>query len=753
MNLPGQMKFSRPSFGNGRAYLTTSTGSVVAVGSPTSPPFTCSPPYDFGEVIVGQTSANKTITCKANINIRLDAVQLGSIQNFALSNLPALPYNVKAGQNFTFQATFSPSSPGLLSENVYVNTTNGVPNYATNTPIGLNGDGKSLSSVLAINPNTVSFHGFIIGENPQGATSSVIFSNLGAAVLNITTYQWSTTSDSGPFIQPITNGSNLILGPYIITGSPSTIPGDSQVTVNINFNPQQPGSYPLYVNVFSNGGTGKFTVIGIAGSYPKALLEFEKVDGSGWVAYSNSTPFDFGQVYEGTTKNLNMRLSNVGGLSAGLLDITMSKPPTGAGQVVGARNGIDLGEGTTLGPGESMNATLFCSVPKAQVNTDPYEATTVWTMNTGDPTFGKQIIKFLCHAVAEQVGPLRANGTGQYRYIGCYKENNPGRQLQTQLYGSDLNTNGKCQTDCAAAAQNWIFVGTQYHRECWCGNKIPIQKTDDADCNYDCSGNSSQICGGNGFNNRGSYISLFADADRFSAGNASTPTSTTGTSTATPTSTSLAIVPTIGNYTFQGCYTEATQGRALRDKIVNQPDMNLDYCARNCTGFTYWGVEYGTECYCGNTLGAGSAPATNQDDCTFPCPSNPSQPCGARLRLDLYKLNTTTTEQPPPPSHPNTIRNFTYQGCFTESTTPGRRALSGKSLASNDMTLDYCAANCTGFTYFGAEYARECYCGDALGAGSGLAADQDDCSMGCAGNSSQFCGAGLRLDLYRFGAA
>ena len=358
------MKFSRPSFGNGRAYFTTFTGSIVAVGSPTNPPFTCSPPYNFGEVIVGQTSADNTITCKANINTRVDAIQLSSTQSFALSGLPALPYNVTAGKNFTFQATFSPSRPGPLSENVYVNTTNGVPNYAINTLIGLNGDGKSLSPVLAINPNTVTFHGFIIGENPQGATSSVIFSNLGAAVLNITAYQWSIASESGPFIQPTTNGTSLVLGTYTIAGPPSTIPGNSQVTVNINFNPQQPGSYPLYANVLSNGGTGKFTVVGIAGSYPKALLEFEKADRSGWVAYSNSTPFDFGQVYEGTTKNLNMRLSNVGGPSAGLLDITVSKPPTGAGQVVGARNGIDLGEGTTLGRGESMNAALFCPYRK-----------------------------------------------------------------------------------------------------------------------------------------------------------------------------------------------------------------------------------------------------------------------------------------------------------------------------------------------------------------------------------------------------
>lgn len=64
------------------------------------------------------------------------------------------------------------------------------------------------------------------------------------------------------------------------------------------------------------------------------------------------------------------------------------------------------------------------------------------------------------------------------------------------------------------------------------------------------------------------------------------------------------------------------------------------------------------------------------------------------------------------------------------------------------MTLESCASDCAGFTYFGTEYGRECYCGNAFGAGS-VVAPAADCSFACAGNSAEKCGAGNRLSVYK----
>ena len=56
LNNVAQMKFSRPSFGDGRVYLTSHTGYITAFGSPVNMPLNCSSPYDAGTVSIGNTS-------------------------------------------------------------------------------------------------------------------------------------------------------------------------------------------------------------------------------------------------------------------------------------------------------------------------------------------------------------------------------------------------------------------------------------------------------------------------------------------------------------------------------------------------------------------------------------------------------------------------------------------------------------------------------------------------------------------------
>jgi hypothetical protein len=59
----------------------------------------------------------------------------------------------------------------------------------------------------------------------------------------------------------------------------------------------------------------------------------------------------------------------------------------------------------------------------------------------------------------------------------------------------------------------------------------------------------------------------------------------------------LANKPTVGAYTFVGCYTEATSVRALGSASFYDYDaMTLEECATDCAAYTYFGVEYGGEC-------------------------------------------------------------------------------------------------------------------------------------------------------------
>ncbi|MCJ1427052.1 hypothetical protein MMC29_004955 [Sticta canariensis] len=740
-NIEGVTKFTRPVFGDGRVYIGTTLGALHCFGSPVNLPLTCSSPNDFGNVSINSTSSVKTIQCKANVNAQVTGINLKGNANFQIAGQPSLPFTVTAGNNVSFQVTFNPTSPGPLSSDVLLDTINGAAGYALTTPVSLKGVGDSADPLLAVSPNTVTFNGVITGQQEGGVTQSIIFSNQGDGPLTIVGLDYSVISETGAFVQPTTTSDGVKIGPFTFKDLPTSIPGNGQATIDIVFDPSTNGNFAVYVHVRSNGGTKIFDVFGTAATNPVALLEFQAADGSGaWIEYTHdSPPFTFGDVYEQQTKVLKMRLTNKGESSAASLSVTVSKPPFGVPGIIGAQNQVDLGEGTALGAGESASANLFCSVPKSQVNVDSYSGSAVWTLNVGDPNFGKQFINFTCNAVAEQVGPLYANGSATYRYAGCYKENNPGRQLKTQVYGSQDNTNDICIAACGA--QQYAFAGTQYLTECWCGNNIPILKSTDADCNYACSGNKNETCGGNGyFNNGDSFISLFSN----------------GLGGSGPT-----VVPSVGGFNYSGCYTEATNGRALSGKTLNANDMTIEHCASNCTSYKYFGVEFGSECYCGNTLGAGTVKAAGTD-CSMTCPGNPNEICGNGNRLTLYAVagqaslsssaDPTTSTSVPVPTGPITVQSagsFNFTGCYTEATTG--RALTGSALANNAMTVEKCAAFCAAYTYMGIEYASECYCGNTIAAGSILAAS--GCSMTCSGNSSEYCGGPNRLDLYTAGSA
>ncbi|KAI5862768.1 heme peroxidase [Durotheca rogersii] len=227
--------------------------------------------------------------------------------------------------------------------------------------------------------------------------------------------------------------------------------------------------------------------------------------------------------------------------------------------------------------------------------------------------------------------------------------------------------------------------------------------------------------------------------------------SSTSTSPTGPTET-LYHRETLGGYTLLGCRTESTvQGvRALGGAAFAYDSMTLEACMNNCTGYIYWGTEYGRECYCGDSLHQTSEDAPLAD-CNMVCGGDATQYCGAGDRLELY---STTASQPAPTATlapKPTIPPYVRVGCYTEI--PGGRALTGSSYADDAMTLEKCAAHCAGFTYWAAEYGRECYCGDTLDPLSEPAPEADCQTMVCAGDRYEYCGAGHRLELYRLATA
>lgn len=213
-----------------------------------------------------------------------------------------------------------------------------------------------------------------------------------------------------------------------------------------------------------------------------------------------------------------------------------------------------------------------------------------------------------------------------------------------------------------------------------------------------------------------------------------------------------ALVPAALAQTFYGCYTEIPARALTGSSTIDYTAMTIGACETHCTGlgFTIWGVEYGGECYCGNSLAQGSFPAFSTD-CNMVCPGDPTGVCGGPNRLSLYGSSTTpptVTANPHPPLVSNTIQ---AAGCWTE-TAPGTRALSGASAYSGtEMTVQGCADYCLneGFVWFGLEYSSECYCGAALSEES-TAAEETDCAMPCSGDATEVCGGPNRVSVYQW---
>lgn len=94
------------------------------------------------------------------------------------------------------------------------------------------------------------------------------------------------------------------------------------------------------------------------------------------------------------------------------------------------------------------------------------------------------------------------------------------------------------------------------------------------------------------------------------------------------------------------------------------------------------------------------------------------------------------------------ILPFKYRGCYTDNSTGGR-ALQYQFPDDTTLTIESCVQECSakGYTIAGMEYGKQCFCDTYLRNSATLVGDSD-CSMSCAGDDSEDCGAGNRLSVY-----
>ena len=172
---------------------------------------------------------------------------------------------------------------------------------------------------------------------------------------------------------------------------------------------------------------------------------------------------------------------------------------------------------------------------------------------------------------------------------------------------------------------------------------------------------------------------------------------------------------------FNGCY----QGGVGRDIFKgSRSDMTPQLCQRLCTGYHYAGVQWYSECWCGDVLS--SYDLRPDSECNTPCSGDSSQMCGGSWHNSIYFV---------PPN----------LGCYTDSST---RALPVFKGYTDDMTPQKCEALCDGYYYAGVQWHGECWCGNTVG--YQLRPDSE-CDTACNGDTTQMCGGGWHNSIYALG--
>jgi len=187
-------------------------------------------------------------------------------------------------------------------------------------------------------------------------------------------------------------------------------------------------------------------------------------------------------------------------------------------------------------------------------------------------------------------------------YVGCF----PDYSAKDLSFAAPIiaggYTNQKCRYQCAMRNFNYsgTHIGSDWGINCACGNVYGSQGTTrEEDCKYFCPGDASQKCGGDSINS----------------------------------------VYKAGDAGYLGCFADDSTSSSTRDlsfQGLSSYSLTPDTCRKICTtlGYKYAGVQYGIECFCGNSYGRYGRLATS--DCNSPCQGDQTVFCGGGNRNSIY---------------------------------------------------------------------------------------------------------------------
>ena len=347
-------KFAVPGVGDGRIYVGSADGHVLAYGAPIRMAMS-GPALNYGQVVTG-TSATRNAVFTANQELTVTALSISGDGFLPGPSTPPLPATLASGATLTVPVNFAPTTVRMYAASLDAQTTAGAAS------LSLEGRGEAAAALLVATPRMVSFGGLARGRT---STANAVLRNAGAQPLT-----WSSfTPPAAPF-----GASNL---PAV---GGSLAPG-AEVTVSFSFAPTAVGMFSGSLAITSTGGEAAVFMSGSAGEPP--LLSIAPL------------ALDFGTIRPGATASRSFTLTNSGGSD---LTITKSKPP-GLGVFV-ARSPLD--EGTVVGPGQGRAIMVSFAPSGAGTFRDQWQI-------TGDDSSGPRLVNLVgMAALLADAGPADA---------------------------------------------------------------------------------------------------------------------------------------------------------------------------------------------------------------------------------------------------------------------------------------------------------------------------------------------------------
>nr|XP_033813303.1 WSC domain-containing protein 2 [Geotrypetes seraphini]XP_033813304.1 WSC domain-containing protein 2 [Geotrypetes seraphini] len=194
------------------------------------------------------------------------------------------------------------------------------------------------------------------------------------------------------------------------------------------------------------------------------------------------------------------------------------------------------------------------------------------------------------------------------KYIGCYMDDTRRRALRgVSFFDYKKMTVFRCQDNCAE--RGYLYAGLEFGAECYCGHKIQALNVSESECNMECKGEKSNICGG--VNRLSIYrLELTQESAR-----------------------------RYGSAIFRGCFHRPENISLALPVQSIMLNMSVDKCVDLCTEKEYpLAVLAGTICHCGfPTTYFTLHDREDEQLCTQKCSGEEFESCGNSEYFVVYQ--------------------------------------------------------------------------------------------------------------------